>query len=266
LSISTANPLPATHITNTCTYTIRGLEIHNGILNPVSQGFTAGQITSGFSKDVDLLSSQVADGDTIRIRLTCQAGTDAFLPLEEFGIINKAGLSFPQKQELDTVYIANNIDGSQLNGNGFTLAADFANIQLDLASDTNTITAQQIYNYFVSLSTTEEGINNFFGAITPVDRLNYRINSKIVPLSVQNTSSSDLIITGGRIYRDDNISIIDSDTATGAGSGSLSLDTGQLVQYIQPQVEAALDNTTSVASATDMAAVKKKTNLIPGLL
>lgn len=250
LSISTANPLPNSHKAVDLSYTIRGLELHNGILNPVSEGFTAGELTSGFNKNVDLLSSQVAVGDTIRIRVTCQAGTGAFLPLEEFGIMNAAGLSFPQKQELDTVYIANNIDGSQLNGSGFTLAADYDNIQLDLASATNTITAQQIYNYFVSISTTEDGINNFFGAITPVDRLNYRINTKIVPLSVQNTSNSDLIITGGRIYRDDNISIIDSDTATGAGSGSLSLDTGQLVQYIQPQIEAALGNSLSSIATT----------------
>ena len=206
-------------------------------------------------------TSDAVAGDTIRLRVTCQVGLQALVPFETFGVATAAGIAFRADQVADAVYNANNIDGSNITG--ITLSPDYTNIQIDLDDDEAPyqITAQEIYNFYAYIITTVEGIANFFGAITPIDQVNYRINASIAPIKLQNTGTTDVIINGGRIYRDDNVSIIDTNQATGAGTGSLMQDTGFLVQYIQPQVESAV-----ATIETDVASIKKKTNLIPGLL
>ena len=84
-----------------------------------------------FSTIVDLdNSSQVSSGDTIRMRVTCQAGATALLPLEVIGVINSAGLEFPQSQQDDIVYNDIDIDGSIFAGpngdstSGLTMTPD----------------------------------------------------------------------------------------------------------------------------------------------
>lgn len=121
------------------------------------------------------------------------------------------------------------------------------------------LSAQAIYNYYSYLITTTEGIANFYGAITPVDQMNYKINASVVPLKIQNTGSTDVVLNGGRLYRDDSVSVLD--TGAGSGTGSIMQDTGFLVQYIQPQVEGSLTSygvATSVGLTATETALKKK--------
>jgi len=215
-------------------------------------------------------SAEAESGDTIRLRVTCQVGLSALEPFETFGVATAAGIAFRADQVADAVYNANNIDGSNITG--ITLTPDYTNIQIDLDDDEAPyqITAQEIYNYYAYIITTTQGIANFFGAISPIDRMNYRINASIAPIKLQNTGTTDVVINGGRLYRDDNVSIIDTNSSTGAGTGSLVHDTGFLLQYIQPQVEAAVSNLAQDSDMqtvkTDIANIKKKANLIPGLL
>ena len=224
--------------------------------------------SKGISKQYDLLGSLVSVGDIIEMRATYQNGLTAKLPLKILGVVSTGGVSFADSQEDDAIYISNNINGSAITG--ITLTPDYTNIQIDLSDNTPPyeITAQQVYNYFCYIITTEQGIRNFYGAITPIDRMNYQINSSVVALKIQNTGSTDVIINGGRLFRDDNISIID--TGVGAGSGSLMHDTGFLLQYIQPQVDAAVGNLAQDADMqtvkTDVAKIKKNASLIPALL
>ena len=99
----------------------------------------------------------------------------------------------------------------------------------------------------------------FAGAITPVDQMNYRINASVVPLKIQNTGSTDVVLNGGRLYRDDSVSVLD--TGAGSGTGSIMQDTGFLVQYIQPQVGTALSSygvATSAGLTATESALKKK--------
>lgn len=234
---------------------------------------------NSFSTSVDLDSSDVDAGDTIRMRVTCQVGgstSTALLPLEVFGVINSAGLTFPQSQQEDTVYNNNNIDGSIFADTGDTTTGiamnpDGNNIRIELSDVTApyVVTAQQIYNYSQYLQTTGTGIDTFFNAITPLDGLNYRINTSTVDMKIQNIGTNDINLIGGRLYRDNDTSIVYTDSSQ--SYGTITHDTGFLLQFIQPQVEAALGDT--VASATDMATVKAdvalikpKTNLIPALL
>ena len=209
-------------------------------------------------------------GDEIRLRVTCQSGTTALLPYEAFGVAQSSGISFKVNQRADTVYNNNGIDGSATAiTSEFT--ADYANLQIDSSETDGVVTVQEIYAFYAYSVTTSEGIDDFFGAITPIDGMNYRINTDVVDLKIQNTTSVDTILKGGRLYRDDNTSVIDTSSSTGAGTGSFTHDTGFLLQYLQPQVENAIGN--QVASATDMTAVKSdvqsiknNTSVIPGLL
>ena len=215
-------------------------------------------------------NSSAEPGDEIRIRVTCQSGTEALLPYEAFGVAQASGISFKVNQQDDTIYNGNGIDGS---GTAITedFQPDYTNLQIDSTETDGVVTVQEIYAFYAYIVTTTQGIQNFFGAITPIDGMNYRINTSVVNLKIQNTTNTDTILKGGRLYRDDNTSVIDTDSTTGAGTGSFTHDTGFLLQYIAPQVEAALSN--QVASASDMSTVKNdvesiksNTGMIPGLL
>lgn len=194
--------------------------------------------SGGFSKTFDLLGALVSVGDTISLRAAYQSGLTAKTPIESLGILTAGGLTFATEQENDATYIGNNIDGSAVTG--ISLSPDYTNVEIDLsdASAPYEVTAQAIYNYYIHLLTTSQGIANFFGAITPIDRMNYQVNSAVVPIKIQNTGSTDVVLNGGRIFRDDGVSIIS--TGSGTGTGSLVHDTGFLVQFLQPQVASAL--------------------------
>jgi len=216
-------------------------------------------------------NSLAEPGDEIRLRVTCQSGTTALLPYEVFGVAQSSGISFKVNQQDDTIYNANGIDGSDTSiTDDFT--ADYTNLQIDSTETDGVVTVQEIYAFYAYSITTSTGIDNFFGAITPIDGLNYRINTDVVDLKIQNTTSVDTILKGGRLYRDDNGSVIDTDSTTGAGSGSFTHDTGFLLQYIAPQVENAVveadlaSNTDMNTVKSDVQSIKNNTSVIPGLL
>jgi len=209
-------------------------------------------------------------GDSVRVRATCAAAAGAFLPFVNSVIANESGFSIRINQQPDTIYNNNGIDGSASNfDNGtLTLTDDYANLQIDVADTDNpgVVTTQQKYAYLI---TTTDGIEHFFGAITAENISNYRINTSVIDLKIQNISASDMILTGARLYRDDNTTVIakgylNNDQAQGP-AGTLSHDTGDILQYIQPQVTAAM-NEYGVAGPDDLNPIKKNTNLIPGLL
>jgi hypothetical protein len=213
-----------------------------------------------FSTTVDLESANVDAGDTIRMRVTCQGGVTALLPLEVIGTINSAGLTFPQSQQSDTVYGDIGIDGSIFAGpngdstTGLIMTPDGTNILINLSDTVSPyqVSVQQLYSYFAYLQTEATGITTFYNAITPVDGLNFRINVDHVDLKIQNTGTNDINLMGGRLFRSNETTVVYTDS--GQSYGTITHDTGFLLQFIQPQVEAALGST--VASATDMATVK----------
>ena len=92
--------------------------------------------------------------------------------------------------------------------------------------------------------------------MTAIDAMNYRVNTDVVDIKLQNTGTTALVITGARIYRDNNTSILHAET----GDLPMTLDAGELVQYIAPQLDTAMNNNTKLSS------VDKNTKLIPALL
>ena len=65
-----------------------------------------------------------------------------------------------------------------------------------------------------------------------------------------------LVITGARIYRDDGTSVLFAED----GDKPMVQDTGELVQYISPQLDTAMN------SNAKLDGVSKNTKLIPALL
>jgi hypothetical protein len=195
---------------------------------------------------------EVSVGDNIRLRITCQAGTSAFLPYEAFGIATSVGISFKADQQADTVYNNNGIDGSTIT----TLSADYPNVQIDISDGDGFADSRELYAFAVYQSTTSTGIEKWFNAITAIDAMNYRINTDNADIKLQNTGSVPLVITGARIFRDDGTSVLFAQ----AGDQPMVQDTGELVQYISPQLDTAMN------SNTKLDGVSKNTKLIPALL
>lgn len=197
-------------------------------------------------------TSQIEAGDNIRLRITCQAGAKAFLPYEAFAVASSAGVAFRADQQMDLVYNSNGIDGSTIT----TLTADYPNVQIDISDGDGFADSRELYAFAVYQSTTATGIENWFNAITAVNAMNYRINTANADIKLQNTGSVPLTITGARLFRDDGTSILFAE----AGDQPMVQDTGELVQYIAPQLEGAMNNNAKLDG------VSKNSKLIPALL
>ena len=154
--------------------------------------------------------------------------------------------SFKANQDADAVYNSNGIDGTSVS----TLSADFPNVQVDVNDPDGIADVREIYAKYVAIIYTADGIRNWTGGITAVDNVNYRVNTSIANLTIQNVSTVAVNLAGARIYRDDGQIIL----AAEDGDKPITHDNGEFVQFIKPQVEASLSTIT------------KNTDLIPALL
>jgi hypothetical protein len=222
------------------------------IYNVTKSQEVVNQVISGTSTSGTYTTSQIEAGDNVRIRLTCQAGAEAFLPYEAFGVATSAGISFIADQQADTVYNDNGIDGSTIT----TLTADYPNVQIDISDGDGVADSRELYAFAVYQSTTPTGIENWFNAITAINAMNYRINVDNADIKLQNTGSIPLVISGARIFRSDGTSVLHAD----AGDQPMTQDTGELLQYIKPQVDSAMNENAKLDG------VSKNSKLIPALL
>jgi hypothetical protein len=199
-------------------------------------------------------SSQVAVGDTVRLRVTCVVGTEALLPVLQTGVATTTGLTFQVDQEADTIYNANAIDGSSFS----TWTADLTNnpMGIDLSETDGNATVQEIYAFLIYSQTTEDGVDKWFGVAQAIDGSNYQLDQNIADIKIQNVGNVAVNISGGRLFRKDGASVL-----YGAdGDKPLSLDTGSLVTNIQPQVEGVINSNSRIT------AIDNNSKLIPGLL
>lgn len=209
-------------------------------------------------------ASDASVGDFIRLRIAKQDGLNAFLPFESFSLSTSVGISFRADQSTDLVYEANAINADTLT----TLTADYPNVQIDINEGDGVADVRELYAFFVKQMTSATGIQNWFGAIDAIDRMNYRVNASVADIKLQNTGSIPLIISGARIFRDDALSILHADN----GDKPMTQDNGELVQFIKGQVSESLDNQLppAVADAINnnatIDAIDKNSKLIPALL
>ena len=198
-------------------------------------------------------ASQIAVGDVIRLRVTCVVGATALLPVLQTGVATTTGITFQVDQEADTVYNSNGINGSTIS----TLTADYTNpMGVDVSDADGTASVKEIYAFFVYSTTTEDGVDLWFGGMRAIDNANYEVITANSDIRIQNIGSNAVIVTDGRMYRDDQASILYAED----GDKPIVMDSGALVTSIQPQVEAGLNANAKIAS------MDKNSKLIPALL
>lgn len=245
---TTVLPWSVTNVEATSTLQLFNTTTNTEVANLVTGGTMGTKVVASGTYS----NSQVSVGDTIRLRLTCQAGVTALAPYEAFGVATSVGISFRADQVDDEIYNSNGIDGSAIT----TLTADYPNVQIDISDGDGVADARELYAFYVYQSTTTTGIEEWFGAITPIDAANYQVNTAVVDLKLQNVGSTPLIISGARIFRDDNTSVLDASV----GDQPMTMDAGNLIQYIQPQIDSAMNANAKLAK------VASNTGLIPSLL
>ena len=195
---------------------------------------------------------QYSEGDVVRLRVTYQEGTNAYLPFETIAIASSVGISFIASQELDTIYNSNNINGTTVS----TLTSDFPNVQVDINDADGDADVREIYAKYVYTLTTSQGIRDWFNGVTAIDNVNYRVNTSVLDLTIQNVGSVAINLSSARIYRDDGAIIL----AAEDGDKPITQDNGEFVQFIQPQINGAMNTNAKLDG------VSKNTNLIPALL
>ena len=96
------------------------------------------------------------------------------------------------------MYTALGVDGSTVT----KFQADYPNNEVDLIIGSDW-TMAELYAWWSYNLTTEDGIRNFFGGITAIDQANFRINTSIVDLYLDNTTNASYKQTDNRrFFRD----------------------------------------------------------------
>ena len=197
--------------------------------------------------------AEIAEGDVVRLRCTCAVGAMAMLPTEITGVATSTGITFQADQQADEVYNANGIDGSAVS----TLVADYNSpMGVDVSDADGTASVKEIYAFFVYSTTTEDGVHLWFGGMRAIDNANYEIVTARSDIKIQNIGTNAVIVSDGRLFRDDSISVLYAED----GDKPISMDSGALVTSVQPQVEAALNSNAKISSTNN------NTKLIPSLL
>lgn len=198
-------------------------------------------------------ASQIAVGDVVRLRVTCVVGATALLPVLQTGVATTTGITFQVDQEADTVYNSNGINGSTIT----TLTADYTNpMGVDVSDADGTASVKEIYAFFTYSTTTADGVENWFGGMRAIDNANYEVITANADIKIQNIGSNAVVVSDGRIYRDDGASVLYAED----NDKPITMDSGALVTNIQPMVEAGLNANAKISS------INNNSKLIPGLL
>ena len=196
--------------------------------------------------------SEIAKDDVVRLRCTCVVGAEAMLPVEITGVATSTGITFSVDQAADTVYNSNGINGSAVS----TLTADYTSpMGVDISDADGTASVKEIYAFFVYSTTTADGVEEWFGGMRAIDNANYEVVTANADIKIQNIGNNAVVVSDGRMYRDDGGSILYAED----GDKPISMDSGSLVTSIQPQVEAGLNANSKISS------IDNNSKLIPGL-
>ena len=229
-------------------------------------------------------------GNTIRVRLAALGKAEYSIN----AIAGANGWSILADQVEDTVYTAFGLNGSTVTG----FVADYTDDEVDItvAADFSSTNFYAWWNYN---TTTEQGIREFFGAVTALNQANIRFNVSVVDLHLDNITSTNLKqLDNRRLYRSDDAYPIKAPTTGGGGldvvwrntiltvevggSGLTSAESSKLLALDTTNLDAAVSsrstfdpasdavaNVTLVDTTTtnsDLDAVKVNTGLIPALL
>jgi 5-keto 4-deoxyuronate isomerase len=89
-----------------------------------------------------------------------------------------------------------------------------------------------------------------------IDNANYEIVTTRSDIKIQNIGNNAVVVTNGRLYRDDQASVLYAEN----GDKPISMDSGALTTNVQPMVESALNANAKISS------INNNTKIIPALL
>lgn len=234
--------------TTTLSYAITGLVANSRVqiynvttATEVSNAVVAGTSVSGTYNE----GGDYTAGDSVRIRVTNVQGVTAYSEYQATVQATSSGWSALVSQELCVIYNTLGIDGSAIT----QFSADYVNDELDIDTAGN-FTLADLYAWWKYNLYTEQGIREFYGGITAVDEGNFRINTAVLSIYLDNTTANDSIQTDNRrLYRDDGARPVTQPTSGGGGVD---------VEWRSP---VSLADTEAITA--DLAIIKTRTGLIP---
>lgn len=205
-------------ITTTGTYTGTGtygdntIEASNGTFTAINvSGLVANsRVRVNNETDNIELYNAIVTGTSVKIPVTWTAdklldlrvtnvqGLTAYLPYQSANNLTSSGASFLVSQTLDTVYNDIAIDGSSVT----KFSTDYPNLQIDF-STWGTVTWQEMYAWYRYQEDGAQGIIYYFNACESDDGVNFKINTNVVDLMMDNTSGANIQVVWGYLYRDD---------------------------------------------------------------
>ena len=183
----------------------RSAEIANAV---VSGG--AGISTTFIADDA---SVPHVEGDSIVVDLTYPVSTTAYLPSRVLGQASASGVSGFVSQVDDAIYNFHGIDGSTLT----LFEADFVDDEIDIIVSQNFVGAA-LYAFYVHSLTFEQGIREWLGAVTAIDNANFRVNTSVMSIKLDNDTTTNVWQTDNvRVFRDDDVRPVKHPTTGGGG-------------------------------------------------
>tara|TARA_B110000037_G_scaffold192995_1_gene227617 strand:+ start:2719 stop:5055 length:2337 start_codon:yes stop_codon:yes gene_type:complete len=148
-------------------------------------------------------------GDTLSLRV-------AKINQNEYStnvLVGSTGWSALIEQSEDLIYTDLAIDGSAVT----RFAADYVNDEIDVVVSSN-FEVSELYAWYKHISTSSQGISDFFGGITALNQANFRINNSVVNLFIDNTTTTNIRqIDNRRFYRSDESYPVKEPTSGGGG-------------------------------------------------
>lgn len=140
---------------------------------------------SGYSDSYTNLEEFSAN-DTYRVRFAELNGTTSFKTFETTGIASSSGITVVVSTTEDSVYATNAIDGSSTAVTNI-YTADYTNSEIDLDADLD-FTNPKTFAFYCYELTTSQGMYQIWGGVTAIDSANYRNNTDIVSIMLDETA------------------------------------------------------------------------------
>ncbi len=156
-----------------------------------------------------------SEDDEIRIRFAELNGSTSFKYFETTVTAGSTGWSLNATNFLttDSVYATNAVDGSAVTKFTYSAADDHFNLVV-----TSNWTASELFAFYCMTLTTSAGIEGAFGAFTAIDAGNYRNNTSIASIYLDNeTTATQRQTDSARVYRDDEAYPVLDPTTSGFG-------------------------------------------------
>lgn len=184
----------------------------------------------------------------VRIRVMYATAVTADTFIEFTDTVTVAGLARSVTPAIDTVYVANAVDGFTVTG----IAIDDAALLIE--SQDGTYSWASVYAYETAWLFSEAGIRDEGRFITALDNANYLLEN----FKIKNVSSptAPLILTGGW----------GRDSVTGQTIDIIDTTGGSIFSNPDLVISYAVGSGLSPSEQTDLALIKSNTGLIPALL